>query len=226
MAIAFDTTVAGINWATASTHSYSHTCTGSDLTLYVAIFWGGGSDIVSGVTYNGVSMTRLFADLDDAQPGAGNSQAVYFLHAPATGSNTVEITLTGSNTISAISSSYTGTKQSGTPVYVTDDGVATSSSFTSSGVSVSTADSWLVAFFRDVDNRTMTSSQLTLRGGTTTVIEEAWDSNGTVSTGTQTVTYTISPSGRLHGHALIVLEPAPAGGGYRFVPQLNPFAGL
>lgn len=77
---------------TSTGTTLSHTCSGSDRVLYVAIAfdtYGGGSPTISGITYNGVAM----APVDDAGGGgAGRRIYVYRLTAPATGVNDIIIT--------------------------------------------------------------------------------------------------------------------------------------
>ena len=65
-------------------------------------------DTVTGVTYNGVAMTQL----GKRQSAAGNHSTIYLygLAAPATGSQTVSISFTGSPTyVISMAFSYTGT---------------------------------------------------------------------------------------------------------------------
>jgi hypothetical protein len=75
--IAFDAASGGTRFNSAGTsHSWSHTCTGSDRFLVVQVGSfrsAGGGDVVSGVTYNGVSMTLL--GKDDVQT---NTQYYYY----------------------------------------------------------------------------------------------------------------------------------------------------
>jgi len=159
-------------------------------------------------TYNGVAMTRLsfFADASGS-----NKNAVFYLVNPSSGTNTVSVTRTGGANMSIVASAYSGVDTS-SPIddSVTDAGTS-STSFTSSAVTVSDADNWLIGAFRDTDGRVASSTQLTQRVASSTVSEEIWDSNGAIgSTGSQTVTYTITPSGRLDGHTLISLAVGSA----------------
>lgn len=103
MAIAFDNSTA------SSSASYSHTCTGSNLILWVHV--GSFTATTSSVTYNGVSMTKAVDS--GLQDGAYNT--LWYLINPATGSNTVAITVSGGSLWGSEAASYTGAKQSGQP---------------------------------------------------------------------------------------------------------------
>lgn len=111
MAIAIDTST--YLWITnpGTNLTASHTCTGSNLVLFVWFFTNGTND-VTGVTYNGVSMTQIGA----IQCPGDRFTYLYYLINPATGANNVSITAsTGGWAISGIAISYTGCKQSWVP---------------------------------------------------------------------------------------------------------------
>ena len=113
MAVAFDTFSQFDQSVSGVTHTFSHTCTGSNRFLYTHIVTteSGGGDIVSGATYNGVAMTRLNSIL------SSSGQRIYFFYiiAPATGANNVVVTTSVNSTPSIRSSSFTGAKQSAFP---------------------------------------------------------------------------------------------------------------
>jgi hypothetical protein len=196
------------NWSTSNPATASFTCSGSDRILFVGVFTNGTVTALS-ATYNGVSMTQL-AFFTDANTPTGNKQAVFYMVNPPTGSNTVSVTRTGGANMSIIAASYNGVDQSN-PIdaHVTDAGTGTAPSFTTSSVTVSNSDNWLVGLFRDVDNKVTSANILSFVASTSTVFEEVWDSNGAAGAGSKSVTYTISPTdGRLHGHTLISLNIA------------------
>ena len=109
MAIALDTaTDSGASQYTgASPLTFSHTCTGTNLILFVCVRSGSGS-APSAVTYNGVSLTQINSRTD------GSTDSLWYLINPATGSNTVSISFSATNII-ACAVSYTGVNQSGQP---------------------------------------------------------------------------------------------------------------
>ena len=107
MAIAFDATAVsgGDNLASVS---FSHTCTGSDLLLLIAVHCLQLSgQTVSSITYNSVAAT-LVATADQ-----GNRYTeLWRLAAPATGSNTLAATFSASmNNVGVRAISFTGVDQ-------------------------------------------------------------------------------------------------------------------
>lgn len=78
--------------AGAGPYTWSHTCSGSNRVLFVKVSYYDSGDSVSGVTYNGVTMTAMPSSL------VSNGQYFvvwYYLINPATGSNTVSVSFTG-----------------------------------------------------------------------------------------------------------------------------------
>lgn len=102
----------------ASPATFSHTVpAGSNGFLFVSVVNGSSTDVVTGVTYNTVAMTRSFSVIVS---DAGALQPVlltgWTLVAPSTGANTVSVTYTGAGTLaSAGALSFTGVHQT-TPV--------------------------------------------------------------------------------------------------------------
>lgn len=94
----------------ASPKAFNHTCTGSNLILFVSVFCLANSTTTS-VTYNGVSMTQIGTQ---NTTGDGYAVFIFYLINPATGSNSVSIT-TSSGTTTGVAHSYTGAKQSAQP---------------------------------------------------------------------------------------------------------------
>lgn len=126
MAIAFDA-ASGFQETVGFTLTWSHTCTGSNLALFVTSY--GNGTHASGVTYATVPLTNLVAD-------TGNADDLWGLLAPATGANSVVVTYAISNFNAGNSSSYTGVKQTGLPdnsgleAYPADNGATESISLT------------------------------------------------------------------------------------------------
>lgn len=196
MAISFDSSAQGA-YPTPST--FNHTCgTGSATSgiLFVAIEALSGS-LPSAVTYNGVAMT-LYGTF-----GSG-AYAVWYLLAPPSGTHTVAITTTSTQYI-AVSSSYLGVSQTGFP----DSEAAGTGGNSAPPQSVSTtvvaANCWLVTFawvFQLSGSNTPTTftSSRTDRqynasaNGSATNGLLVSDSNGTVSTGSETTTFNATGS--------------------------------
>lgn len=143
MAIAFDAVSSTSSAAdSASTLSWSHTCTGSDLSLVVAAYCAADAT-VTGVTYNGVAMTQKVTKTQDADV----LTELWYLASPATGSNTVEITYSGSITRRrGIAVSLTGTN--GTTGVTASGGQGTGTSF-SLAATTQTDNSWIVDGYGD-----------------------------------------------------------------------------
>jgi len=131
MAIAY---VNGANsTATSTSLTYAVDCTGATI-LLVGFRLSSGTP--STVTYNGVSMTQVTST---------STTYVYYLVSPATGSNNVVITPSGSTTINSCAVCYSGADTSGQP-----DAFNSNSSVSTGSVSVNTttvADNcWVAAF--------------------------------------------------------------------------------
>jgi hypothetical protein len=107
MAIALDTSTQ-LEESTTATESWSHTCSGTDRILLVAVFPANFSTL-TGVTYNGVAMTLIASHTDIF---------LYKLIAPATGANNIEVTASA-NRWSAIAASFTGCDQEQNPIVQT-----------------------------------------------------------------------------------------------------------
>lgn len=142
MAIAFDA-AAGAS-TVASTHTsqtWSHTTTGSDLIMLANIgtynSTGGGK--VSGMTYNGVSMSLYSAE----QAWQSNQYvSTFYLYAPSTGANSVVASFASQTYSWGASATYTGVAQTGFP----DNDVGGVGSGTSWGTSITpvASDCWVV----------------------------------------------------------------------------------
>lgn len=126
--MAFDAVASGVG-SGAGPFTYLHTCSGSNRALFVKVSYYDSGDSVSVVSYNSVAMTFV--------PGSkvSNGQYTvewYYLVNPATGSNTVSVTMTGSVfDIGVTSISFTDAHQTtpyGTPV--TGTGTSTTPSVT------------------------------------------------------------------------------------------------
>lgn len=106
MALAVDSTSSKLNDATSvTTLTMSHTCSGSDRLLIVAVPRSRG--VTCSVTYNGVSMTSAVSINN------GNSRAqIFYLIAPTTGANNIVVTYSASNgSYTAAAVSFTGADQ-------------------------------------------------------------------------------------------------------------------
>lgn len=127
MAIAFDATT-GVTQGAAATLTWSHTCTGANLILFVAVSTNSGA---TAVTYNLVPMTQI-----DITTGGAIQTNLWYLVGPATGANNIVATLTGVNASAGQACSYTGASQTGVPDNHGVGGPTTTTSYSQSLTSV------------------------------------------------------------------------------------------
>lgn len=172
MALALDATTSASGGS-----SWSHTCSGSNRILLVGCY--ANTDTVTGVTYNSVAMTLIGKT---SFPGAGRQGAyLYYLIAPATGSNTVAVT--GGTGIGAVS--YTGALQSGQP-----DSSAVSNPANATSITLSTTvvkdNSWLVCVTADGAGSETAGAGTTIRQTDANGLVLA-DSNGEVDAGSRSL---------------------------------------
>lgn len=117
MAVAVDAASVSNTTDAQQAKSWSHTCSGSDRLLIVTVMWndsnGTDADLTS-VTYNSVAMTAVGATTRANTSVSGVDRCIrsYYLVAPATGSNTVAVTMNQSGlSFGAAAVSYTGVNQ-------------------------------------------------------------------------------------------------------------------
>ena len=106
--IAFDAASNSGYQAAASSYSWSHTCTGANRYLTVDISMLSLAQTVSSITYNSVALTLI--GVKNSISGAARVEQ-WGLVAPATGSNTIAVTLSGSIASAGTAVSYTGVHQ-------------------------------------------------------------------------------------------------------------------
>jgi hypothetical protein len=109
MAIAIDASSNSGYQTAQSTYSWSHTCSGDHRILIVSVsMLSVAGSSVTGITYNSIALTKIRSDASVS--GAVRTE-LWRLIAPATGANTVEVTLSaGLDSISA-ANSFTGVDQ-------------------------------------------------------------------------------------------------------------------
>lgn len=112
--IAFDAASSVTPLSLTSPVTWSHTVAGSETLLFVGVILKtplGGT--ISGVTYNGTSMTLIDSlDGNNIVSNSGFKNSIYYLVAPAAGSNTVSVSFTGTGASAAGGSiSLTGVHQ-------------------------------------------------------------------------------------------------------------------
>lgn len=211
MAIAFD--AATKNSSTGTSQTFSHTVTGSDTFLWVAIFTQtNSSDVVTGVTYNSVALTR--GDSQTITDGTYTVRGyIYYLASPDTGTHNVVISCSSSVLIRSESSSYTGV----TGGYDTSSVQSQNTSDTGTHVftfnlpSVSSSGAWAVLGAVNNQNTVVADTGSTLRtsGGAP---YELYDSNGVVS-GSVNMSVSVTSAGGAYycGAAMGSMKTAASG---------------
>lgn len=211
MAIAYDFSSTG-NANPGTSVTVAHTCTGSDLLLLVGILTNDTTDKVTGVTYNGVAMTRLAAYQAVTTNFFGFT---YYLLAPATGANNIVASRSDSGLIGCMGASYTGVSQSGFPDS-NASGTDAAGNF-SATTTVVAANCWLWANVRSNNN----VSGITA-GASTTIRQNVFgsagvmaDSNAIVGTGAQSLNFVVDNGGETYWHVVSFAPAAAAGGAVR-----------
>jgi len=198
LAIAFDAAHTGDTTGNANSLTYSHTITGSNPILFdFAHTYVSGSgatgDIITGVTYNGVTMT--FVDKQLTTGIYARYQYLFILVNPATGANNIVISAnTASFRLISSSASYSGAKQTGQP---DASGKKTTEGVTSQELSTTTvADNcWVVSGGVAVLETIAASTGVTLRSGGNSFNTRVGDSNGVKTpAGAYSMTWTTSSS--------------------------------
>ena len=152
---------------------------------------GASGRTVSAVTYNGVALTKLNS-ITAAVESSTQDGELWYLIAPATGSHTIAVTLTGSVSHSASSAmSYTGVDQS-SPIDSSNTGQNNSGTATFTlSTTVAKSNCWLVGGVMARDSGPPAAGTgTTLRGLNSGSWTTGGDSNGTVGTGSQSLVFT------------------------------------
>ncbi len=206
-AIAFDSTSTKSTTSSGAGFDFNHTATGSNLVLMVSAESDNGVDRISGITYNGVAMTRLFA----GGWGGVHYYYFYYLIAPATGTNVIHVTTRQDRQFNLIAATYTGVDQTSFPsVGAQGNGTNTS---VSAGLTTTVDNSWLVFAPAHADSdATAAGANTTLRAGITggfTGQLAHLDSNGPKS---PAGAYTLAASWGSsvpYEYQIVALAPAP-----------------
>lgn len=212
MAIAFDTAVDAGN-ATATSLTWSHTCTGSNRLLVVDVVGNTSSDVITGVTYNSVAMT-LVAKVSSAAGGSARWIYQYLLENPASGANSVVVSASTSIFIAGHSLSYTGAAQSGQP-NAFNTGVAASATSLTVAVTSTVDNCWLVGNLKNDAGAGSAGTGTTIREATATGGMTSCDRGPVTPAGSSSLQVTQS-STLWSGIVSAIAPPAPASAGNMF----------
>lgn len=219
MAIAFDAASGANTASNASSINWNHTIAGSDTVLFVFVETGNNSPTV---TFNGVSMTQMLTDNT-----SGYYSYLFGLVAPSSGTHTVVVTLnSGTNVIVGSSASYTGMNQSLTP-----DSSNTGNAFGAGNVTLTTtvvgSNAWLImGAGGGVGTPMSAGSGTTMRDSQANAVpigDGLCDSNGTVGTGSQSLT--ILNSSPIMSAVIVSMLPSSPSSTYPGAIVNNPVRG-
>ena len=176
----------------ASPQTFSHTCSGSDRLLVVTVEMRGGSGgVITGVTYAGVAMTQVTTE---SISGSAHC-TIWYLVAPATGSNTVSIShnLVGTTNFVASATSLTGVHQTN-PLNAFNKAAASDAGPMSTSVTTSVANCWIIdsCAMRVGSSETATMTAVTNRTKRTDII--------TAPNGVRGLSSTIGPAASAGSH--------------------------
>lgn len=196
--IAFDSSAGTVvTTGTPASINWNHTVAGLNRALVVFVYNDDATDKVTGVTYNGSSMTRIAAQ----SVAGGETVYAYLLLNPSTGTHSVVVTASsGSNQLGGISLSYTGVNQSGEPdSYATDSTGNAGSTFSVTSTIVAD-NSWLIGASRNDTSLGSVGSGTVSRGNQNTMI--AADSGGGLDSGSNSLIWTTTSGMKVSGVAL------------------------
>lgn len=207
MAIAFDA-ASGNQVNPGSSLTTSHTCTGSNLVLVVFCVTNSGADSITGVTYNGTSLTRITI-FDTAQ----GPWYAYYLVNPATGTHNLVVNSDrGTNVLTYAGASYTGCLQTSAVINAFASGTTSSSSSFTQAVTSTVDNCWVTLGF--MDNFSSSSGGYTAGSNTTLRYNSGWsgfgDSNAVVHPA-GSLTVGASKSFASWHHIAIAIAPVVSG---------------
>lgn len=186
MANDFDAATTG-GTSVGTSLTWSHTCTGSDLVLFIGVIGRGvlTANDTLGITYAGAA-ANLIQRFEPTLAGVAWLE-LWAVFGPATGANNIVVTFGSSTSHSAVASSYSGGAQSGVvdaEVLASEDGSG------SLDIAITTVmpNCWLIGVIETPAAATLGYSGLTLRKREQTIA--IVDSNGAQTAGAHSVTVT------------------------------------
>lgn len=205
MAIAFDATSQGTALP-GSSITFSHTNTGGNLVLLVGVSVNGTtSDIITGVTYNGTSMTQASKKFT-GQTAWGY---LYILAAPSSGTHDVVVSASSSSfNLRAVSVSYTGAKQTGQPDATGGSGAISPGTSVSSTVTTVANNCWAVNHLVTEGGAPTASTNVTSRNQTL-IFSSMGDNNADITPGGSNLTQTWTFANQSAAITQVSIAPIP-----------------
>jgi hypothetical protein len=176
--VVFDASAAGSVSSGTTSFSWTHSTTTLPNRILVVGIWidSSASDVVTGVTYGGVAMTRI-----NTVTISTFRQYLYALVAPASGSNSVVVSFTGTQNILAGSESVWNAAQNLLGAQTTNSATVGSTSITGTLTTVS-ANAWLVAQYGNNGGTSSAGTNAFQRQQETSTTNRCiYDSNGPIS---------------------------------------------
>lgn len=211
MAIAFVGAANGGSASVATSLTYSYTCgSGLNRLLVVAINGDVLTDLITGVTYAGVSMTLI--DKQTANTGE-RWQYLFYLLAPATGANNVVISASGTcDSIASGAADYTGVSASGQPDATTKHSTAVAGNTFTTSITTVTDSSWTILSDISFSDGTPPTAGTGLTRRTFDPSFGSWslhDSGGVVNpAGSYSMTTNRGSNANSWGHVVAAFKPA------------------
>ncbi len=187
--------------------TYALSCSGTQPFVVVGAQTqaSGGTSLISGITYNGVALTKLYGQTNPSLPA--DVLWWWYLSNASTGSNNVVVTLTdSSHYIGSIASCYSG---GANPVVDSNNVTSNASNATlTNTITSSNANDWFIAFVQSPGTGTHpTASGYTERIASSAIQIYIFDSNGALSAGSNT--FTLSPPSGANSNIIEALMASP-----------------
>lgn len=202
MAIAYDAVSSGELVPGDSPLTISHICSGTNKLLLVAVsHYAAASSVITGITYNGVALTKLSEAPYNTDLAIDQ---IWGLLNPDTGTHNIVISFSTNTYIRAVGVSYTGVLQSGLPDAQNSATTASAASSISTSVTTVVDNCWV--FCAGLVWTTPGQSTGTTRG--TQGASIAYDSNGPKTpAGSYTCTSTANGSYKI-SNCVVSFAPA------------------
>lgn len=214
MSIGFDV-VNGISgtWLTGVTGvSGGKVVTGANPFLAMGnALYNSGSITVSGITYNGVALAQA-NQITATLEAANQTTDIWWLDNPATGSNTLTATLSGTAGFYAFwHGSWTGKTTTGLEGNNATQNTSSSTTSPACNITITHTDCWIIGFAFSRDASSPTAGSGTTIRGASVVGHALGDSNADVGTGNQTLNF-VAGSATWPGVCSLAISAANAGG--------------
>lgn len=204
-AIALDVADNMSSQSQANSMTIAHTCTGSNLILFVESATSANTNDITGMTYNSAAMSFVDTGLQNID---SSTVTLYLKTGPSTGTNNAVISSSTAHIFRAAAASYTGAKQTSQPdSHAGTNGTVSGGATVNTSTTVVASNCWLYAITSN-DQAEPTAVGTTVRRGTSS--GGGWgvfDSNGTVGTGSQAIQWSVVGTGVLYSTAVCSFAP-------------------